>query len=157
MENEKVNNQHERNLKRISSFLDSKFTGPFGIKFGLDPILGLIPGIGDVVTTLLSLYIIFHAYLMGVGPFVLTRMLVNILLENLVDMIPILGNIFDFVWRANNKNLELLEKYKESPQKQRFISQVFILSIFIFFLFLLGFSFYASFSFLKALTTYFSS
>ncbi len=145
-----------QNIKRISELLDTKFTGPFGIKFGLDPILGLIPGIGDVVTTLLSIYIIFHAYLMGVGPFVITRMFVNILVESFVDMIPILGNIFDFVWRANNKNLKLLERYKESPQNQRFRSQVFIFSIFIFFLFLLGVSLFASFYLLKTLTDYFS-
>lgn len=133
-----------QNLKRISELLDSKFTGPFGIKFGLDPILGLIPGVGDIVTTFISIYIILNAYYMEVGISVLIRMCVNVLLENVIDMIPFLGNLFDFVWRSNKKNLELLERYIEFPTRQRFISRFVVGVLFLIFLSLLTYSFYLS-------------
>ena len=137
-------NRSLENLKKISVLLDTKFTGPFGIKFGLDPILGLIPGIGDFVTTMISLYIIFQAYVLGVGMSVLVRMCVNVLLENVFDMIPILGNLFDFVWRSNKKNLELIERCLQNPEKQRFISHLVVGLIFLFFFSLMAYSFYLS-------------
>ncbi len=147
-------NKSFQNLKRISELLDTKYSGPFGIKFGLDPILGLIPGIGDFVTTVLSFYIIFQAYMIGVGYSVLIRMCVNVLLENLIDMIPFFGNIFDFIWKSNTKNLELLNKYIQSPDDQRLVSRIFITLIFLFFSSVLIYSFYLSLALLKFLSSF---
>jgi hypothetical protein len=147
-------NKSVQNLKKISELLDTKYSGPFGIKFGLDPILGLIPGIGDLVTTVLSFYIIFQAYVIGVGSSVLIRMCVNVLLENLFDMIPFFGNFFDLIWKSNTKNLELLNKYIQSPVEQRLISRFFVAFIFLFFSSVLIYTFYLSLLLLKALVSF---
>ncbi len=147
-------NKSIQNLKRISALLDTKYSGPFGIKFGLDPILGLIPGVGDFVTTCISLYIIFQAYMIGVGTSVLIRMCVNVLLENVVDMIPVLGNFFDLIWKSNTKNIELLNRYIQSPVKERLISRFLIAFILIFFSLICIYSFYLSFLVLKAVASF---
>lgn len=148
MENEGVNLDRKKNvvqnIKRITELLDTKFTGPFGIKFGLDPILGLIPGIGDIVTTCLSLYTILQAYFLGVGRSIILRMFINVLIENMVDMIPILGNLFDFVWKANSKNLVLLNNYLLNPDKVRSSSGLFIGFLFFIFILVATFMFYIS-------------
>ena len=98
-------------IKKISVLMDSQFRGPFGITFGLDGILGLIPFVGDFVTTFISLYIIYQAAMMGCTPSTLLRMGLNLLIDSILDAIPLLGNIFDFVWKANNKNVLIIEEH----------------------------------------------
>ena len=129
-------NKSIQNLKRISELLDTKYSGPFGIKFGLDPIIGLIPGIGDVVTTFLSLYIILQAYFLGVGSTIILRMLINVLIENILDMIPILGNFFDFFWKSNSKNLQILESFVEDSNRTLQTSKAVLFVVLGFFLLL---------------------
>lgn len=108
--------QSREQLKRLSEFLDSKYQLPFGWRIGWDGILGLIPGIGDVVTNLVSFYIVYQAAMMGCPPSVILRMAINLLIDNLIDAIPLIGNLFDFMWKANNKNVALLESYLNNPQ-----------------------------------------
>lgn len=98
-------------LKKLSVLMDSKFQGPMGFRFGLDGILGLIPVLGDFVSIAVSLFIVFQSAMLGCSPAVLMRMGLNLVIETIVEMIPVLGNIFDFVWKANNKNIELLETH----------------------------------------------
>jgi hypothetical protein len=102
-------------LKKLSFLMDSQFSGPFGFKFGLDGVLGLIPVVGDFITSFISLYIIFQAALLGCGPSVILRMGLNILIENLIDVLPVLGNVCDFIWKANNKNIVLIEQHVSNP------------------------------------------
>lgn len=104
-------------IKKLALLLDAKFEVPGGFRFGLDALLGLIPVLGDVITVGFSLYILFQSWMMQVPNWVLARMLLNILIETLVDMIPVLGNIFDFFWKANQKNVEILNNYFHLPQK----------------------------------------
>ncbi len=104
--------------------MDSKYQGPFGFRFGLDGILGLIPFVGDFFTTAISLYIVGQSALLGCSPSVLVRMGLNILFENLLDMIPVVGSVFDFVWKANNKNIELLESHLLNPAGATFKSRL---------------------------------
>lgn len=106
-----------KQLRAIAKILDSQFEGPFKIRYGLDGILGLIPGVGDLITTSASLYILIASARLGCGPSILIRMSLNIALENILDMIPLLGNIFDFYWKSNLKNMALLEKHLENPKK----------------------------------------
>lgn len=106
-----------RELKSLGILLDSKIEGPFGIRFGLDALLGLIPVIGDFSTSMASLYIIAVSAQLGCSLPILLRMVLNVALENLVGVLPFLGNAFDFYWKANNKNVELLENFMASPQK----------------------------------------
>ena len=106
-----------RDLKKLSEVLDSKYRGPGGIRFGWDALLGLIPGIGDFLTSIASLYILARAATLGGPPALLLRMGLNIFFENLVGLIPVLGNIFDFFWRSNLRNLALLDAYLTNPRR----------------------------------------
>lgn len=87
-----------------------------GYRFGLDGIIGLIPGVGDLATGLMSLWILSQASRFGVSQAVLIRMAFNIFLENFIDLIPFVGNFFDFFWKSNSKNLKLLEDHLTNPQ-----------------------------------------
>lgn len=113
-------------LRAIGRALDTKFEGPFGFRFGLDPILGLIPGIGDLITASLSLYIISQAAAMGVSSATLVRMALNVAVENIIDMVPVLGNIFDFYWKANTKNIALIEMHLAHPHKETIKSRIIL-------------------------------
>lgn len=95
--------------------MDSQFSGPFGFKYGLDGLLGLIPVLGDFITSFISLYIVLQAALLGCGPSVILRMGLNLLIENLIDVLPLFGNVFDFIWKANNKNILLIEQHLSNP------------------------------------------
>jgi hypothetical protein len=77
-------------------------------RFGLDPILGLVPGVGDLISTALSVYILLAAVQYGVPKITLLRMGLNIGLDLLIGAIPFVGDFFDFVWKANERNVELL-------------------------------------------------
>ena len=82
--------------------MDSKFSiGP--IRFGLDSIIGLIPGVGDSVGAALSSYIIFKAWSLNVSGATLGRMVLNTAIDSIVGAIPIVGDLFDVAWKANTK------------------------------------------------------
>ena len=101
-------------LRRISRVLDNAITIPgTKISFGLDPILGLLPGGGDTITGGLSAYIVVEAARMGLPREVLGKMVGNILLDSFAGTVPILGDLFDVGWKSNVKNIELLEKHLE--------------------------------------------
>lgn len=125
-------------LRKLSRLLDNAIAIP-GTKFrvGLDPIIGLIPGAGDLVGTALSAYIVIEAARLGVPRSALGKMISNILLESVVGTIPVLGDWFDFAWKANTKNMELLETHlgvtQESQTNRWFIfllvAGLFVVSI----------------------------
>lgn len=104
-------------VEELADQLDTRFRLPGGFRVGWDGLLGLIPGVGDLVTNGISFYIIFRAADAGCPPSVLLRMALNVLVDNLIDAIPFLGNIFDFFWKANSKNLELLRRYTFDPRR----------------------------------------
>jgi hypothetical protein len=109
-----------RRVHRLSRLLDDWLRIP-GTRYriGLDGLIGLIPGLGDVIGTLLSAYILFEAIQLGAPTTLLLRMAGNIALETLVGAIPILGDIFDFAWKANRKNADLLDAYLRSSSGSR--------------------------------------
>lgn len=82
-----------------------------GYSIGLDPIVGLIPGIGDLISTAVSGFIILQARRMGVPKATVVRMMVNVAIDSAVGAIPFFGDVFDFAFKANQKNLEL---YRQS-------------------------------------------
>lgn len=124
-------------LKNLGILLDSKIEGPFGIRFGLDALVGLIPFIGDFSTSIASLYIISQAARLGCPSSTILRMVLNVAWENLVGTIPFLGNLYDFYWKANNKNVALLEQHLVNPVKTTIHSRVFIAFLFLSLLLLL--------------------
>ena len=95
--------------RKLAQLLDSQFSVG-GIKFGLDAIVGLIPGIGDAATTLAGLYPVWVAQRHGLGRLVKGKMLLNLLIDFLVGAVPVLGDVFDVGFKANLKNVKLLEK-----------------------------------------------
>ena len=99
----------EESLDNLSRYLDGLFRIPgTGWRFGLDALIGLIPNIGDTLTFLPSMYILFSGVRYGVPKITLLRMALNIAIDYLVGMIPFLGDAFDFVWKSNKKNMELI-------------------------------------------------
>ena len=108
-------------IRRISRLMDTAFRIPgIGLKIGWDPILGLIPGAGDLIATAISAYIIFLAARFRLPRGVLGMMVFNIGLEAIVGTIPLLGDIFDAFYKSNVRNLELLETYlqRQTPDLQ---------------------------------------
>lgn len=118
-------------LKNLGILLDSKIEGPFGIRFGLDALVGLIPFIGDFSTSIAALYIISEAARLGCPSSTILRMVLNVAWENLVGTVPVLGNLYDFYWKANNKNVALLEQYLVNPVRATRHSRFFIFFLFL--------------------------
>lgn len=106
-----------RELRSLAEFLDTRFALPFGWRIGWDGIIGLIPVVGDFVTGSLSLYIVLRGILLGCPPSVVFRMGVNVLVDNVFDAVPVVGNLFDFVWKSNVMNLALIEGYLADPRR----------------------------------------
>ncbi len=99
-------------IRKFSRLMDSAFRIPvIGFRFGLDPIIGLIPGAGDLVSTAFSAYIIFLAARFGLPPQVMYKMILNIGLEAVVGAVPLVGDLFDAYYKSNIRNLELLERH----------------------------------------------
>jgi hypothetical protein len=104
-------------LHRLEILLDEAFVIPgTGIRFGLDGIVGLIPGLGDVVAGLLSLVIPLAAWIRGVPYVTLVRMAANLAIGVLVGSIPIFGDVFDIAWKANRRNYRLLTRHLRAPR-----------------------------------------
>ena len=107
-------------LRTISSLLDNAFTIPgTRLRFGLDALIGLVPGVGDAVGALFSAYLILQASRLGAPRSVLTRMIANVGIDTVVGWIPVLGDLFDVGWKANTKNLALLEQHVQQPSAAR--------------------------------------
>lgn len=138
-------------LKALSRLLDTKFSGPFGTKFGLDALIGLIPGVGDFVTSALSLFIIAQAAALGAGPSTLIRMGINVIVENVFDMIPVFGNLFDFYWKSNIRNMAILEKHMANPARETIQSRMIVGLVFVILFFILLAAGYASWLFLRTI------
>jgi hypothetical protein len=99
-------------LRKWATLLDSAFRVPgTGMRFGLDPLVGLIPGVGDIVTGLFSVLMLLHAVRLRVPKVVLARMTVNVGLDLLAGVVPIIGDLFDAGYKANLRNLTLLERH----------------------------------------------
>src|SRR5262249_49508933 len=96
-------------------------------RFGLDPILGLIPGFGDLVAPLFAVMILFHAWELRVPKVVQARMLLNAGIDAVIGAVPIVGDLFDFAWKANERNLLLLEHHAFEGRLPLFGGWLFVL------------------------------
>jgi hypothetical protein len=100
----------DENLELLSRLLDTWFRVPgTNIRFGLDGIIGFVPGVGDFLAGAASCIIVLAAYVRGVPMVTVARMVANVAIEVVVGMVPVLGNLFDIGWRANRRNYHLLE------------------------------------------------
>lgn len=108
---------HDRDIERLEGLarlMDSRFRVPgTGIRFGLDSIVGLVPGLGDAVTLVPALHILSEARRMGAPRTVQARMVINIGIDFLIGTIPLLGDLFDIGFKANHRNVALLRRHFE--------------------------------------------
>lgn len=106
-------------LELLAHWLDSVFQIPgLNIRFGLDVLLGLIPGLGDTATSFVSLYILQAATKAGVPRVTVARMALNIALDYVVGIVPVIGDLFDVYWKANNRNVALLKRHAQATPAQ---------------------------------------
>jgi hypothetical protein len=92
--------------------LDSAFVVPgTSMRIGLDPIIGLVPGIGDLISPLFTAGILWQARELGIPKVVQLRMIFNVAIDSMVGLFPVLGDVFDFAWKANDMNMALLEHH----------------------------------------------
>ena len=103
-------------VRALARLLDSAVRVPgTNIRFGLDSLIGLVPGVGDLAGAALSGYIVLAAARLGLPPAVLTRMLLNLGLDTLVGTVPLLGDLFDVGFRANVRNAALIDRHLAEP------------------------------------------
>ena len=101
-------------LTKFANLLDTAFRIPgTGIRFGLEPILGVVPVVGDVLGKGLSVYIVWKAWQLGVPPARLARMLGNIAVDLAIGTVPLVGDIGDVFWRASKYNVRILDEHLE--------------------------------------------
>ena len=107
-------------LRALSRLLDNAFVIPgTRYRFGLDALIGLVPGLGDAVSAVFSSYLVLQASRLGAPRSVVTRMIANIALDTLVGWVPILGDLFDVAWKSNVRNMALLEEHLQQPSAAR--------------------------------------
>lgn len=101
-------------LRKWAVLLDSAFQVPgTKMRFGLDPIIGLLPGGGDLVTGFFSVMIVLHAVRLKIPKVVIARMVFNSAIDMLTGTVPLLGDLIDVAWKANVRNLDLLERHAQ--------------------------------------------
>jgi hypothetical protein len=123
-----------RRVRALARLLDNAITIPgTSWKIGLDPIIGLIPGVGDMIGAVLSGYIVLEAVRAEVPTFTLARMLVNVGIDTLLGAVPAVGDVFDAVWKSNAMNVALLESHLvatgSAPPKRRNVIGVMVLAV----------------------------
>jgi hypothetical protein len=99
-------------IDRLATLLDTRFVIPFTkFRFGADSLIGLAPGFGDAVTTALALYIVYEAHRLGAPKAVLARMLGNVAIDGMIGVVPVAGDVFDVMFRANRRNVRILREH----------------------------------------------
>lgn len=119
-------------LRAIAQVMDSAIAIPgTDLRFGIDPILGLFPGMGDVLGMLTSAYIVVQATRWKLPAATLGRMVMNLGLDWLAGNVPIVGDLFDVTWKANTQNLKLLEAHLHEPQATKAADRWFVFLVFL--------------------------
>jgi Domain of unknown function (DUF4112) len=120
----------EEGLDNLSHYLDGLFRIPgTGWKFGLDALIGLIPNVGDTITSFASFYILIAGVRYGVPKITLLRMAFNIGLDYVVGTIPFIGDAFDFIWKSNKQNMDLIRARATGINKGTTSDYIFVFGI----------------------------
>ena len=126
-------------LRGLVRTLDGAVSIPgTGIRFGLDAVIGLVPGIGDFAGAALSGLVVVAAARAGVPAAVLLRMLLNVGIDAVIGAVPLVGDLFDFAWRANTRNLALMERAVADPTTARRSSRAVVAGVLVALLVLLA-------------------
>jgi hypothetical protein len=106
-------------MDALATLLDTAVVLPgTSIRFGLDALIGLVPGIGDTITTAMSLWIVHEAHQLGAPGHVIVRMLGNVALDSVVGAVPLIGDAFDVMWRSNRRNMRLLQEWLDREDRR---------------------------------------
>src|SRR5262249_9969176 len=106
-------------IDALATLLDTALVIPgTGVRFGLDALIGLFPVVGDIITTALSLFIVHEAYQLGAPGHVIVRMLGNVALDGVFGAVPLVGDAFDVLWRANRRNVRLLQEWLQHEHRR---------------------------------------
>ena len=99
-------------LRQLSENLDESFTIPgTNIKFGIDALIGLVPGGGDLIGGLFSLYLLRTAIKMKLPKSAILSIIFNIIIDTTIGIVPVIGDIFDILWKSNKRNMRIIEKH----------------------------------------------
>ena len=124
-----VESDDVRRVRVLARAMDSAIRIPgTGIRLGLDSIVGLVPGAGDLVSSVMSGYIVLASARMGVPPAVVARMILNLGVDTLVGTVPLLGDLFDVGFKANIRNAALLDRHLADPLTTRKTSRAAVLA-----------------------------
>jgi hypothetical protein len=111
-------------MRFLARLLDNSILLPGGYRIGFDPIIGLIPGLGDFLGSLFSIWIIYDAARLGLRKRHLAHMVINVLIETIAGTVPLVGDIFDAAWKANAKNMQIVELHYQAPAPSRPLSRI---------------------------------
>jgi len=100
-------------LRWLAVLLDTAVRLPGGIRIGADAVIGLAPGVGDAITTAMAAYIVYEAHRLGLPKHKLLRMAANVAIDGLVGAVPVFGDLFDVAFKANIRNLKIIEDHLE--------------------------------------------
>lgn len=115
--------QREQRLRALARLMDTAFEIPgTNFRVGIDPILGLAPGLGDALAAVISLYIVAEGAKLGASRWTVARMLANVILDTVGGSVPLVGDIFDAAFKANIRNLRLLGIPLEEPPPRRSVT-----------------------------------
>lgn len=122
-------------LRSLTYLLDNAISIPgTPIRFGIDPFIGLLPISGDLMMALFSIYIVIEAARMGLPKASLMRMIWNLLIDVVIGIIPVAGDLFDFAWKANTKNMALIDAHLAAPTHRAKADFFFVLMLILGFL-----------------------
>ena len=117
-------------LRRVAELMDSAFVLPgTTYRIGLDPIIGLVPWVGDLVSPLFTIVLLWQARDVRVPKVVLGRMIFNAAIDAIIGAVPFAGDLFDFGWKANQRNMALLERHAYEHHPASFADWAFVLSM----------------------------
>lgn len=101
-----------RRLRRVAKLMDSAITVPgLGLRIGADAVIGLVPGIGDAAMGLIGAYLILEAHRLGAPKTAIARMIGNLAMDTAIGAIPVVGDIWDFFFRSNERNMQILARH----------------------------------------------
>lgn len=113
-------------VEAVARWMDYAFVLPGGFRFGLSGIIGLIPGLGDIIDALISLYIVHRAIQLGVPRVAIARMVVNVAIEGIAGSLPFVGDFVDIVFKANRRNYQILRSHLLSSRRQSRLDLAFL-------------------------------
>jgi len=117
-------------LRHMARLLDSAYEIPgTSYRIGLDPIVGLVPAIGDLISPLFTIALLWQSHDLNLPRIVQLRMLFNVAIDTLVGMVPVAGDLFDFAWKANDMNMALLERYAYEERRAAAGDWLFVIGL----------------------------